>query len=110
MSDKIAIQYDAVYTKCAELCTSLKNEVATANTAYALMRKDLQGNLDSRAMAEFDEAMAANRRKAELNCEVMQRLLLAMELSAKQVQYDEGVIKGTFTLAQTTTVKTEGAE
>ena len=101
MSDKIAIQYDAVYAKCAQLCANLDAAMANMDSKYALIRNDIQG-MDSRANAVLSEAMIKNRNKAQMTCDVLKHLLGFMEKSSKQVEEDEKILKASYTLGQST--------
>ena len=101
MSDKIAIQYQAVYSACAEMCAELEETYAAVETEYAHLERCAQG-LDGRANAELCQAMMANRKKAQVTCEALTRLYKFIESSAKQVEEDEAIIKSSFNLGQST--------
>ena len=97
MSGKIHIQYEAVYSKVAELQSCIDAELSEMEGEYRQVQSCLQG-MDGQTNAAFMEAMEANRAKAKVTAETLHKLLSFMELSARQVEYDEMVLKGTFAL------------
>ena len=101
MKDKIAIEYQAVYSACAEMCAELEETYAGVETEYAHLEHCAQA-LDGRANLELCQAMMANRKKAQVTCQALTRLYKFMELSARQVEEDEKILKASYTLGQST--------
>jgi len=101
MSDKIAIQYEAVYAECAEVCAGLSEDIMALNAEYTQLREDAHG-MDGRANADFNEALAMNRMKADISCTALQAMLQFLELSSRQVEEDEMILKASYTLGQST--------
>ena len=97
MSDKILIRYDAVYAKVAELSRRLDNQLLEMESEYNGLQTCLQG-MDGRTNATYCETMMQNQMKANVVCETLRNLLKFMELSAKQVEHDELVLKGIYTM------------
>jgi len=100
MSDKITIQYEAVYNQSAAHCAELGTEVADLIAEYAQLHQDAQ-TMDGRANADYHGVLAVNRKKGEITCELLQRLLQFIELSSRQVEEDEMILKASYTLGQT---------
>ncbi|MCL2620928.1 MAG: hypothetical protein FWD97_08365 [Defluviitaleaceae bacterium] len=98
MSGKIMIQYEAVYAKTAELRSRIENELREMDTCYRQLNPAMQ-SMDSKTNAVFMETMAENKRKAEVTAEALHKLLMFMEISARQVEHDELILKGTFSMA-----------
>ena len=97
MSGKIAINYEAVYAKRAELSADMRNCLAQMDGEYTRMRTALSG-MDSKTNAALDSAMLVNKQKAEAMCEVLENLLAFIEASAMQIQQEEMILKGTFSM------------
>lgn len=97
MSGKIMIQYDAVYAKTAELRNRLEAELKNMEACYRQISPTMH-NMDSKTNAVFVETMLENRRKAEITSETLHRLLTFIELSARQVERDEILLKGKFSI------------
>jgi len=97
MSDKISIQYDAVYTKVAELCNHIDGHLLEMESEYRNLQTCLQG-MDSKTNATYCETMIQNQMKTRITCETLYNLLKFMDLSAKQVEYDEKVLKGMYVM------------
>ena len=97
MSGKIMIQYDAVYAKTAELRSRLEVELREMEGFYRQMETVIH-DMDSRTNAVFTEAMMENQRKAKVTTEALDKLLMFIELSARQVEHDELMLRGTFSM------------
>ena len=85
---EILIDYQAVYTKIAQLRQQLQSEMHQTNQAYMQIQHEL-GRMDGLTNATFMETMQDNRRKAEVTCDTVQKLLTFMELSAREVERNE---------------------
>ena len=107
MSGKISIQYSEVYAKTAELRNRIDNQLSEMDADYKQLQTRLQG-MDSRTNAVFAETMMQNHVKACITSETLHRLLSFIELSAKQVEHDENVLKSMYTLAEGEGAATEG--
>jgi len=90
------IQYDAVYSKTAELRSRLETELEQMEATYRQADPIMQ-DMDGKTNAAFKEAMAKNQRKAKVATETLHKLLAFMELSARQVQHNELRLKSKFT-------------
>jgi hypothetical protein len=99
MSDKIAIQYDAVYSKTAELCSVMDYQLLEMEAEYRQLHTRLHG-MDSKTNATFAETMTKNQKKAKIACETLQNLLIFIENSSKSMEYLEEALKNTYTIGQ----------
>jgi len=88
-----------VYDKVAELRGLLEAELQEMDNSYRQMEADLRG-LDGKTAAAFAETMRANQEKARTSSEVLQRLLAFIDLSAKQYEHEEQLLKNVFALAK----------
>ena len=95
MSGQILIQYDAVYSKTAELRQRIENELAEMEASYRQVQSTLRG-MDGKANAMFIETMETNREKARLTADTLRKLLSFIENSARQVEQEERIIKSMF--------------
>jgi len=96
MPQEIRISYEEVYEKAAELRTRLTTELRELDTAYRQAQMTLRG-LDSRTNAVYTEAMEANRIKARVTAETLEKLISFIESSTRQVERDETTISRAFT-------------
>jgi len=97
MSDKITIRYDAVYSKTAELRERIQSKLSKMDSVYNQAQADLQG-MDGKANAMLMETLDVNRKKAQVTSEALQQLLSFIELSARQVEHDELVMKTMYSM------------
>ena len=95
MSDQILVQYEAVYSKTAELRQRLEAELQEMDNAYHQCRASLH-RMDSRTNAVLMETMEVNRQKACVTAETLNKLLAFIDASARQVERDELAIKRVF--------------
>jgi len=95
MSDKIAIQYDAVYTKVAEYRTRINAELQEVEACYRHIQQDLHG-MDGATNAAYFTLMQENKRKVEATAEILHKLLTFIDVSAMQFQAEEMLIKKSF--------------
>jgi len=87
MSQEIRIDYEAVYTKTAELRQRLQSELKEMENGYRQIVSKLHGM--DRPNAEIIKTIEAHRRKAQAIFEAITRLLSFMDASARQVEKDE---------------------
>jgi hypothetical protein len=108
MSNQIMIQYDTVYSKTAELRSRIEAELAELDSAYTQIQPSLQ-EMDSKTNAAFIETMEQNKLKAHITADTLHRLLSFIEISARQVEHDELVLKQMYamTLTQKATQSSE---
>ena len=97
MSERITIQYDVVYAKTAELHERIQSKLSKMDTTYNQAQVDLQG-MDGKANAMLMETLDVNRKKAQATSEVLHQLLSFIELSARQVEHDEMVMKTMYSM------------
>lgn len=95
MSNQILVQYDMVYNKTAQLRSRIEAELLTMNTAYNQACSSLQ-EMDGGTNAALSEAIEENRRKAQVTADILRNLLSFIELSARQVEQDEKILKSMF--------------
>jgi len=99
MSGKISIDYNAVYAKTAQLCAQLAEKKDSLEREYAQLRQNLQ-TMDGSANAEINFLMEKNRRKADIICELLQKLAQFIDASAKQYEEDEQKLVQGYQLGQ----------
>ena len=108
MSGQIKIDYNAVYSKIAELRNQMRAELLEANTAYRHALTSLN-RMDGSANAEIMEAVQATQRRTQATADTLTQLLLVMETSARQVERTEQNIVRAFTVTTTRrSVRTRG--
>ena len=95
MSDVVQVQYEAVYSKTAELRQRLDTELQEMDNAYHQCRASLH-RMDGRTNAVLQETMEVNRQKARVTTETLTKLLAFIDASARQVERDELMIKRVF--------------
>jgi len=93
---EIKINYDAVYSKTAELRQRIQTDLREAEATYRHAQTDLR-RMDSRTNAEFTEAMELNQQKSQVTIETLAKLLTFIETSTRQVEREEMVITRAFT-------------
>ena len=104
MSGQIQVQYEAVYSKTAELRQRIAAELQEMDETYRQTHSSLH-RMDSRTNAVFMETMALNQQKAQVTAETLTKLLTFIEAATRQVERDEQMIKRVFTLSK---VRTSG--
>jgi len=107
MSDKISIDYNAVYATCAEKCAQLAAQKDELEREYKQLRQCLD-TMDGGTNARINAALVLNERKAAVLCELLQKLLYFMETSAKQYEADEQVLARGFETSMTQGTKQGG--
>jgi len=107
MSREIRINYNEVYTKTAELRQRIQGELNEMETSYRQANASLS-RMDSRTNAVLIEAMDANRIKAQVTCETLNKLLAFIDSSAKQIERDEQMITRAFTMSRVAIRREEG--
>ena len=95
MTGEILVQYDAVYTKIAELRNRLNTELHEMDATYRQVRTMLRG-MDGRTNAVFMETMEENQKKARITADTLNKLISFMETSARHVEQEEMILKRMF--------------
>jgi len=95
MTGEILVQYDAVYTKVAELRNRLNTELHEMDATYRQVHTMLRG-MDGRTNAVFIETMAENQKKARITAETLNKLISFIETSARHVEQEEMILKRMF--------------
>jgi len=95
MPRQIQVQYEAVYSKTAELRSRIESELQEMDTSYRQTESALH-RLDSRTNAVLMETMRENQRKAQVTCETLRKLLAFIDTSARQVERDEQMLVRVF--------------
>lgn len=95
MSGQISINYSEVYSKITELRTRLRSELRDTNntnrqTVSALNR------MDGAANAQMAEAVQLTQNRTQATAGTLEKLLMVMETSARQVERTEQNIARTF--------------
>ena len=85
MSDVIAIDFDEVYTKIAQLKSCVESEMGESYQRHSQILSSLD-NLDGAMNASTILAMVREREKAQVTAEVAYYLLTFIEESARHFQ------------------------
>ena len=107
MSREIRVQYEEVYSKTAELQRCIQVELQEMEASYHQATSSVH-RMDSRTNAAFMEIMAANRLKAQVTAETLNKLLSFIETSARQIERDEAMIKRAFALSRINAIREGG--
>ena len=95
MSSQIQINYEAVYTKVAELRCHIDTEVREMEAGYRQMRPALQG-MGSRTNAIFIDAMDDNQVKARTTADTLSKLLTLIDSSARDMERHDQMMARAF--------------
>jgi len=101
MSEKIIIDYDAVYTKTAELRRHLEAELREMNNVYRHAHNALR-HMSGKTHEHFVEAMTQNQNKAQVTAETLRKLITFIDDAAKNVERNENIHARAFMSTQTT--------
>ena len=95
MSSQIKINYEAVYTKTAELRNRIEAELHNMEASYNNIQSDLHG-MDGATNARAMESMRENRHKALKTAETLRKLLNFIDNSSRQMEVDEMRLRSVF--------------
>jgi len=102
MNERITIEYDEVYAKCAQLRAVLSDQQADTKGKYGRMRAAM-GQMDGQVNGLLDGAMRLNEQKGDILCTAAFNLLNFIEQSARHVQQDEHKIAASYTMGSEST-------
>jgi len=88
MTGQILINYDAVYSKVAELRQYLESELREVDAVYRQAQQAMHG-MSGKTQAAFVETMAENQQKARTTAETLAKLMAFIESSARHVERNE---------------------
>ena len=91
MSSEIRIDYEAVYSKTAELRQRIDAEIREMDVAYRHAQTSMR-RMDGATNAAFMETMAINQEKAQVTVATLHELLAFIDASARQVERNEQLI------------------
>jgi len=92
---EISINYDEVFSRISEIKGSIRSQVNIMNDEYNQVQASLN-NLDSASNATLIAAIEKNKRKAAVYAEILEKLLMLIEGSSRQVQFQENKILSRF--------------
>jgi len=93
---EIKINYEAVYSKTAELRQQIQAELQEMETSYRQSNASLN-KMDSRTNAELMYATELKHQTYQLAAEILIKQLSFIDASARQVERDEAMIARVFT-------------
>ena len=99
MAGEILVNYEAVYTKTAELQQCVEAELSELDSTYRQVQSTLQ-NMDGGANGLLIETMLANQQKACVTADTLCKLLMFIDNSARLVERDELMMKRIFALSR----------
>jgi len=102
MSSKFQIQYNTIYTKTTQLRSRIEAELSDMENTYRQVEHELH-DVDGETNAYFMETMERNQIKAKTTAEILHKLLTFIELSSRQVEYNELVLKGMYSMGNAST-------
>ena len=95
MSGEIQAKYDEVFSKTQSLRTQIAAEINDMESRYKHIQEKLY-SLDGENNAALKETMEKNRQKILATATTLEKLLLFMVNSSKQVEESEGEIATVF--------------
>ena len=95
MSNQVHINYEAVYSKTAELRRQLESEVREMEAGYRQMHRPLQG-MDSRTNIVFIETMEENQVKARTTAETLSKLLMFIDSASRDMERHDQMMARAF--------------
>jgi len=108
MSSQIKINYEAVYTKTAELRNRIEAELHEMEAGYRNVQSDLH-HADSATNERFMAVIDAHQRKSRVTAEIFHQLLLFIEHSSREVEREELLLKNMFDMGQPGSIGTAGS-
>lgn len=90
MSDQIRINYEEVYSRTTQLKSCIEVEISRVMQEYEGIESSLEG-LDSATNAFLQVTMRRNQQKTIATAEVLERLLVFIKNSARQIEMREQI-------------------
>ena len=86
----IQVKYDEVYAETERLRAHISSNITSrANTEYRQIQSTLRSQVDGATNARLTEAMEANRQKTLEAANILDKLLLFISASARQIEINE---------------------